>query len=360
MKDGISNRKFPVILFPKELMNVKGGSSKYYADIQQVIEDFCGLHGNDCKDLIVIFDRLPLSYPSVIKYLDSPSVLYIMGSEPLRPYVRDYLRSNLWVKSFFILPFYMMRHSKHCSQLTISSSLQMADYIVVPSKVALRYLKVPARTKIYILPPGIRVPPEVPSIIQHRKDIIAMVGRISPEKNYETAIRILGGLKTSSVRLVIMGFLSHSNYDYYLYLRYLAKKLGVQEQLIILTDVSDAVKKKMLNRAKIILHNRIDGLFEIGVAEGMSYGCVPIVRYGGTAWWEILQCGRYGFSYKTVNEAVGLIETLLSDYKSMKKYSTLAYERARQLSFSIFRERLYEILEEVTTFEKSSKLLMQR
>jgi len=227
----------------------------------------------------------------------------------------------------------------------MNSALQMANCVIVPSKAALRYLKVPAGTKVRILPPGVEIFDEV-NPVENRKDIIVMLGRISPEKNYEVAIRILDGLKTSGAKLVIMGFLSNTNYDYYLYLRHLARKLGAHQRLAILTNVSEDVKKKILNMAKIILHNRMGGLFEIGVAEAMSYGCVPIVCHGSTAWREILRCGKYGFSYKTVNEATALIKTLLLDQRSVRKYSALARQRAKQLSFSNFRDGLSEILEE--------------
>lgn len=344
--------KSPLILFPKTIMNVKGGSSKYYMDAIRVVTNFCRIHSKACQHLVVIFDRLPSDYSSLMedsaKRTNGRKVLYVLGSEPLEPYVRDFLKSHMWAKSFLIPPFYLVSHLRHGSQLTMNPSLQIADYLIVPSKVALRYLKIPTRTEVRVLHPSVdtcnRVNP-----MKNRRDIIVMLGRISPEKNYEIAVRILHGLRIPDARLLIMGFLSRTNYDYYLYLRHLAKRLHVHERLTVLTNVNEAVKKKMLSLAKVVLHSRMDGLFEISVAEGMGFGCVPIVRYGSTSWWEILRCGKYGLSYKTVNEATDLIKGLLLGDTSLQEYSTLAHERARQLSFSVFKEKLYGILEEIIT-----------
>ena len=79
--------------------------------------------------------------------------------------------------------------------------------------------------------------------------------------------------------------------------------------------------------SKVILHSRLYEHFGMAVVEGMAAGLVPVIHRSGGAWTDVIEYGRYGFGYVSINEAVKYIEKALRNYykfnKIVRKRSTL-------------------------------------
>jgi len=57
-----------------------------------------------------------------------------------------------------------------------------------------------------------------------------------------------------------------------------------------------------LKRAKVVLHCMRNDNVSLGVAEAMSVGAVPVAYKSTGSWMDILEEGKLGFAYSSVEE----------------------------------------------------------
>ena len=109
-------------------------------------------------------------------------------------------------------------------------------------------------------------------------------------------------------------------------------------------DVPFSELRELYARAKVYLHVMVAEHFGISVVEGMASGCVPVVHKSGGPWLDIVDHGRYGFGFRTVEEAASVIKRLLADEGLWADYSRRALERARAFSEEAFKEKFISVL----------------
>ena len=82
-----------------------------------------------------------------------------------------------------------------------------------------------------------------------------------------------------NVRFIIIGNLHHK--EVYLQLKKLIHELGVENRVILMTDVPKPLLKQILLESKIYLHCAVNEHFGISLIEAMACGCLPIANDSG-------------------------------------------------------------------------------
>ena len=176
---------------------------------------------------------------------------------------------------------------------------------------------------------------------EERDSAVIMIGRIAPEKRYETAIEALARTETKPV-LRIVGSLSPSMKPYLQKILKLAKDKRVELELII-----NAPRKKLVEltaTSRIFLHTTVGEHFGIAVVEAMAAGLPVIVHKSGGAYLDIIDKDKYGLSFNTVKELANHIDRLIVDKKWWSKLHDLSLQRSKVFSFNMFKKRLNKIL----------------
>jgi len=180
-----------------------------------------------------------------------------------------------------------------------------------------------------------------------REDAIVSFARISSAKGHEFAIRMTKELIKDglSVKTYIMG--SANDYASKLYLvrlMRLTKDLGIEHNVsfVINPEINEAYK--ILGKSKVFIHAREREPFGITIVEAMAAGAVPLVPRSGAPWHEIVEYGKYGIGYSSLNEAVHAVKYLLD--RGYHEYSSRVMQRSRIFSVSIFNDSLCSIIKE--------------
>lgn len=83
------------------------------------------------------------------------------------------------------------------------------------------------------------------------------------------------------------------------------------ESLDNLTLKLDATKDeidKYLSVAKIYFHPKINEHFGISIVEAMASQLIPVIHKSGGAWYDIVEEGKYGIGYDSLETAIDAIK----------------------------------------------------
>jgi glycosyltransferase involved in cell wall biosynthesis len=176
-----------------------------------------------------------------------------------------------------------------------------------------------------------------------KEDLVIGIGKYVEPKHWEEFVQIAKKIRSinSKIKFKIIGGLNYvkSSLKYFEYLKSI-----VGEDVELLTDVPEEEKWKILHKAKIILHCMRNDNISLGVEEAMSVGVVPVVYKATGSWTDITKEGKYGFSYRNIDEAVDIILNLIKDENLFRKMSELSIERAKEFSYDTFRAKLFDVI----------------
>jgi len=216
-----------------------------------------------------------------------------------------------------------------------------ADLTLVNSSYTGRYVK-----RIWGVDPIVVYPPvdlENFNPAREKKNFVVSVGRFSPEKRFEAALKAVALCETSPP-LVLIGTLTLSGRPYLHHLKELAKRLGVSKRVYFAVNASFNQLRIILSKAKIYIHCMKNEHFGISVAEAMASGCVPIVPRSGGCWEDILSEGRFGFGWGSVAELADRIDDLLTNNEKRMRWGRTALERSKIFDEKSFREKMRHFL----------------
>jgi glycosyltransferase involved in cell wall biosynthesis len=177
------------------------------------------------------------------------------------------------------------------------------------------------------------------SIIPDKKPIqIAAIGAFRPNKRFGDIIRALFLSKQQDLKLIIVGLLD--NDDYLDYLRRLVRNLGLQNRVLLIPNATDAIIRKVLAESSMIVSAARFEPFGISIVEGMGNGCVPIVFAGKDSgpWVDIIQKGKYGYGFKSVNELSEILQRVSNDVSENVRLGLKV--RALQFNSLTFKDRI--------------------
>jgi len=229
---------------------------------------------------------------------------------------------------------------------------ETADIVLANSKYIARIVEyVWGRT------PGILSPPvntsdfsRVASIgYRERRNSVFVIGRITPEKRLETVIDA-AALAESRPSVVLAGAVAASKRKYLEFIRERAKKQGVNLTVHISPPREVLVREAGMARAYV--HAAIGEHFGIAVVEAMAAGLPVIVHRSGGPYYEIIDEGRWGLHFGSVEELAENLDRVLLDEATWSRYSRLSTERARHYSLEAFSEKVKGILAEAGTYQE--------
>jgi glycosyltransferase involved in cell wall biosynthesis len=192
-------------------------------------------------------------------------------------------------------------------------------------------------------PRSIKVGPDT-----KKKNLIVSLGVISPGKYHGTVIDAFAMVKRriNNVKLTIIGSLVDKNY--YNHLLRKIKVYNLKNDVYILTNISEETKWIILSQAKILVHAKRFEPFGIAVAEGMVAGAIPVVYKGPTSgpWIDIVDKGRYGIGFRTVEEFAEAIEYIMNaGGTELSELQEKAYKGSQGFSFDKFERNITRLLE---------------
>ncbi len=109
----------------------------------------------------------------------------------------------------------------------------------------------------------------------------------------------------------------------------------------VIPNAPEDVKANLLCRAKAILHTHPAEHFGIAIVEAMSTGAVPIVHKDGGAWLDIVERGKYGFGYSSINDAAEAVITALN---VSNDYRLTIMSKAREYDYEGFKDKVINAL----------------
>ena len=166
------------------------------------------------------------------------------------------------------------------------------------------------------------------------KKLVISIGRIDIRKNYEVLLKIAD--KLTNYRFIIAGALNRGDEEYYKNL--IKSKPGNVE---IKANINEHDKIELLKKASIYMHLNRRENYGISVLEAMSYGLVPIVPESGGPWEDIIEHGKYGYGFNSVDEAVERIKNI--DFNITKTI----IDSMDRFSFKNFYYNMHNFVEEV-------------
>ena len=246
-----------------------------------------------------------------------------------------YSRSLFWRTYISI---YKLLHGFFASYLKTGVLITNSTY----SKKAL--MKHAGRTPLVIYPPVEVEAFAKAAMGSGRQNLVVSVGRYSPEKNYENVLQVAKHLR--NVQFSVVGAFSGGKSANY-YQKFRSKTADEQlanVELLKALDFNDLLK--LYGKAKIYLHSMKDEHFGITIIEAMAAGLVPVVYRGGGPWEDILKAkqGHYGFSYKTPEEAAGIIEMLLANEALRRDIAERNMGYAKQFSDTQFKKQFIDLI----------------
>ncbi|MEM0136230.1 MAG: glycosyltransferase [Thermoplasmatales archaeon] len=167
-----------------------------------------------------------------------------------------------------------------------------------------------------------------------KKKFAIIFGRINPDKKLETVFDIA---KNSKNRFVIAGSVNKGS-EWYLNKLILNKPHNVE----IIINPDEETKNQLLTQATVYLHTKNFESYGLSVAEGLSYGCIPVVPKNGGPWVDIVKSGSYGFGYLDPQEASEIIDNVINDNISNYRY---VYASRDRFSFDRFRSSFLDLVQ---------------
>lgn len=213
-----------------------------------------------------------------------------------------YLKSTFW-KLYFIPYFNVQKH-------LIS---KVHGLILTNSKFSAETIKRHVGKKALVIYPPINIEKYISlSKSTARKNIVVTIGRFTPEKRYESVIKIAA--KLPEVKFVIIGAIPNKlSQRYFNKVKKIMKRENVRN-VALKPNLPFKEKLKILSEAKVYLHTMINEHFGISIVEAIASGLIPVVHKSGGPWKDILEekQGLHGFAFKTVTEAAYYIESILN------------------------------------------------
>ena len=173
------------------------------------------------------------------------------------------------------------------SDLAITTCSRYADCLGPSAPRAMPVVSVPVGANIEPVPVG---PGEVEALRQQYSldgyKVFGMFGRLSPFRNFPTAVRALELAKQQGLNahLLLIGCVQASNPSLFAQLQRLAQKLGVEAQMVVTGELPAEDVSAHLRLVDVFLFPQCDGVStrNTSVMSALAHG-LPIVTYAPTS-----------------------------------------------------------------------------
>ncbi|AFH42673.1 glycosyl transferase [Fervidicoccus fontis Kam940] len=274
-----------------------------------------------------------MPFPVDVIYLHYPT--FSMTSEQFMDV--KYNKSLFW-KAYFI-PYQKIQEA-------IAGHFKNSGIILTNSKFSQDAIKRHLGKESFVIHPPVDVSDFIPaSKNEEREDKVITCGRYSPEKNYEFVLRVASLLP--EIKFEIIGSAKEKvSYQYYSKLVKMKEEMNLKN-VSLLKDLPRKEQVERYSRAKVYFHAMRGEHFGIAPVEGMAAGLIPVVHKIGGPWTDIVDYGKYGFGYESLEDAKRAIEKAINNYEKMKDS---VVERSQYFSSDRFDRKFSIVLE---AFEKN-------
>lgn len=177
---------------------------------------------------------------------------------------------------------------------------------------------------------------------EHRENIVVSIGRYSPEKRFEWILHV--AREMPDINFIIIGSANNKySISYYEKLMLMKRRMNLNN-VELLRNLPFKAMLKILSKAKVYLHAMKMEHFGIAVVEAMAAGLVPVVHRSGGTYTDVIEFGRYGYAYETLEECVKAIRHALDNHL---KWFPVVKRAARRFSRKRFIEGFTKIVEKV-------------
>ncbi|MBS3080454.1 glycosyltransferase family 4 protein [Candidatus Pacearchaeota archaeon] len=180
-----------------------------------------------------------------------------------------------------------------------------------------------------------------------KKNQAIVLGRISPNKMIEESIRIFAiGANENDYKLKIVGGITPDSEDYKEYLENIAKEEGILERLEFIGNPSFDELRKNVEESKILIEAQRNISLTMTSIECLAAGVVVLVYKNGGTYKEVLDNGKYGVGFESIEESGYKLNKIIKGLSINKINPEGFIKRAEFFSEDKFRERLKIILKE--------------
>lgn len=178
-----------------------------------------------------------------------------------------------------------------------------------------------------------------------KKNQIIVLGRIVPNRLIDNSIRIFArGTREHTFSLIIIGGMSGDSEDYITYLQSVAQEEGVSDKITFIKSPSFEVLKNTVEESKIIIDSQRDISLNMTNIESLAAGVVVLVHKNSGTFLEVLEKGKYGVGFETIEEGVEKLKKIIIALERSKIEKNKFIKRAEFFSEKKFKERLQIIL----------------
>jgi glycosyltransferase involved in cell wall biosynthesis len=240
--------------------------------------------------------------------------------------------------------------------------MQKCQHIIIPSESLKDYLvrEYGLEGHYTVIPTGTNLEPFVSadgdSLRKEKgwqdETILISVGRLAPEKNWETLLRAFAKVlpEHQDLRLLLIGDGPAREG-----LQTLASELGIAEHVTFVGSVPFEEVAAYLKAADIFSFASITETQGLVTIEAMAAG-LPIVSVDGSGTRDIVEHGKQGFLVDNDADALakGLHE-LLSDPRQMKRFSNNALKKAKTFDVNQLTKQLITVYEQAIQAKKENQ-----
>jgi glycosyltransferase involved in cell wall biosynthesis len=111
----------------------------------------------------------------------------------------------------------------------------------------------------------------------------------------------------------------------------------------------------LLKTSKVYLHPTKYEHFGIAIVEAMASGLIPVVHKSGGAWMDIVEYGRYGFGFKSVEEAIENINNILEMREDeLQSWRQKFRKKIRVFSYNTFKNNIEYLIKAFSKYLNKS------
>jgi len=182
--------------------------------------------------------------------------------------------------------------------------------------------------------------------------ILISVGRLAPEKNWETLVRAFSKVypKHKDLRLVLIGDGPARES-----LQTLATELGVSERVTFTGSVPFAEVPNYLKAADVFSFASITETQGLVTIEAMAAG-LPVVSVDGSGTHDIVEPGKQGILVENDPDALAKgLDELLSDPHRIKRFSNGALKKAKTFDVNLLSKQVVRVYEQAIEDKKADQ-----
>lgn len=256
--------------------------------------------------------------------------------------VQEFLKNRIhkWLRDYM----------QKCQHIIIPSE-SMRDFLVREYGLQDRYTVIPTGTN---LEPFLRADGKSLRKKKGWQDdtVLISIGRLAPEKNWDTLIRGFAGVAAnqSDLRLILIGD-GPAKED----LQALASELGIAKRVTFMGALPFSEIPTYLKAADAFCFASVTETQGLVTIEAMAAG-LPVVAVDGSGTRDIVKNGRQGFLVDNDPEALAKgIKKLLADPQRLKRFSESALKKAKTYDIEQLGRRLIDVYKQAIEAKKQNQ-----